>query len=109
MLDAINRNAAGLGFLFTVVVTVIGSTWYLGTTLASKEDVGTLRRTVEALDKNVDTIQETLPHIMSCLIDLQQPVVLADGTLGDRREHWMIPASCDQALLRTAPATQQGD
>ena len=54
------------------------------------------------------SVQETLPHLVSCMIDLQRFAGGSRNTqagAGDAQSP--LPASCEHALARTIPA--QGD
>lgn len=75
---------------------------------AVRDDVQGLHRTVKALQADVRSVQETLPHLVSCMIDLQRFAGGSRNTqagAGDAQSP--LPASCEHALARTIPA--QGD
>ena len=93
-------------------VTIGGIVWAAGrwsTQLeAVRDDVQGLHRTVEALQTDVRSVQETLPHMVSCMIDLQRFAGGSGNTqarAGDAQ--FPLPAGCEHALARTTPA--QGD
>ena len=94
MVEKSNVFIASLGLAFAV----IGCTWYLGTTLASEDDVKAVNSNVEALVKSVNTIQATLPLLVSCVVDLgqQYPMPTSDP-LGDKVLTRPVPDSCAQA------------
>ena len=90
-------------------VTIGGIVWAAGRWSAQleavRDDVQGLHRTVEALQMDVRSVQETLPHMVSCMIDLQRFTANDMAGMGDTQSP--LPASCEHALARTTPA--QGD
>ena len=96
----------------TLLVLTAGFVWTAATRNAQFEvvtrDLAELTTDVEALQTDVRSVQETLPHMVSCMIDLQR---FAGGSwntetgAGDAQSP--LPASCEHALARTTPA--QGD
>ena len=73
---------------------------------AVQADVRTVQADVRALQADVRAVEETLPHMVSCMIDLQRFGGSPDSTLpaGDGRRQPPLPASCEHALARTTPA-----
>lgn len=57
-------------------VTIGGIVWAAGRWSAQleavRDDVQGLHRTVETLQADVRSVQETLPHMVACMIDLQR-------------------------------------
>ena len=90
-------------------VTIGGIVWAAGRWSAQleavRDDVQGLHRTVETLQTDVRSVQETLPHMVSCMIDLQRFTANDTAGMGDAQSP--LPASCEHALARTTPA--QGD
>ncbi len=88
----------------TLLVLIAGFVWTAATRNAQFEvvtrDLAELTTDVEALQTDVRLLQETLPHMVSCMIDLQRFTGAGDAQPP-------LPASCEHALARTTPA--QGD
>ncbi len=100
----------------TLLVVIAGFVWTAGRWSAQfeavRQDVQELARTVgsvqadvRSLQADVRSVQETLPHMVSCMIDLQRFGGSPDSTpsVGDGRRQPPLPASCEHALARTTP------
>ena len=101
--------------ILAVLLTLIGGTWFLATTLATNTDVAAINRVtldrleeltkevrnsntqLEALRGDVTTIKAALPLVVACTIDLQ----LLAPTAGA-----VVPESCRQAQQLTTPRVQ---
>ena len=92
----------------TLLGVIVGFVWTAATQNARFEavtrDLAELTTDVEALQTDVRSVQETLPHMVSCMIDLQR-FTGNDMAAGDAQSP--LPASCEHALARTTP-TQGG-
>ena len=92
-------------------VTIGGIVWAAGRWSAQleavRDDVQGLHRTVETLQADVRSVRETLPHMVSCMIDLQRfsRSLWTNDAAGDAQ--LPLPAGCEHALVRTTP--EQGD
>ena len=96
----------------TLLVIIAGFVWTAATRNAQFEvvtgDLAELTTDVEALQTDVRSVQETLPHMVSCMIDLQRFAGVSRNTqAGTGSAQSPLPASCEHALARTTPA--QGD
>ncbi len=96
----------------TLLVLVAGFVWTAATRNAQFEvvtrDLTELTTNVEALQTDVRSMQETLPHMVSCMIDLQRFTGGWENNMaGAVDPRSPLPASCEHALARTTPA--QGD
>lgn len=98
----------------TLLGVIAGFAWAGGRSSAQleavRQDVQGLHRTVEAVQTDVRSVQETLPHMVSCMIDLQRfaggPGTNMAGLEAEDAQP-PLPASCEHALARTTLA--QGD
>lgn len=91
----------------TLLGVVVGFVWTVATQNARFEavsrDLAELAADVEALQTDVRSVQETLPHMVSCMIDLQRFTGNSmEAGVGDARSP--LPASCEHTLARTTPA-----
>ena len=95
----------------TLLLLIVGFVWTAATRNAQFEvvtrDLAELATDVEALQTDVRSVQETLPHVVSCVIDLQRFTGSWENTLRAGDPPSPLPASCEHALARTTPA--QGD
>ena len=112
--ETINHYAPAL----TLLVVIGGFVWTIATWNAEFETLGEdleeFGGDMEVVQEDVRSMRETLPHIVSCVIDLERAWIttLIDmgrvdsgapdpGELLDRP----LPASCEQARRRTTPRT----
>ena len=96
----------------TLLVLIAGFVWTAATRNAQFEvvtrDLTELTTDVETLQTDVRSVLETLPHMVSCMIDLQRFTgSWENNTAGAVDPQSPLPASCEHALARTTPA--QGD
>ena len=106
--ETLNQFAPAL----TLLVLVGGLVWTTATRNAQfeavREDLQELTTNVEALQADVRSVQETLPHMVTCMFDLHGIGRADDGSLVNRRssEDYPVamPFSCEQARLRTTPS-----
>ena len=97
--EALNHYAPAL----TLLVLTGGLIWTTATRNAQfdqvRTELTTLTTQMSAVQESTRAVQETLPHMVSCIVDL--------ATFPDPDPDWQqLPASCDQARARTTP---QGD
>ena len=100
----------------TLLVLIGGLIWTTATRNAEfdqvRTDLAELTKEMTAVREEIEQARETLPHLVSCIIDVhrQRPFVemlASSNTLDpDQLQEVLRPASCDQALARTTP---QGD
>ena len=113
--EALNHYAPAL----TLLVLIGGLIWTTATRNAQFDQVRTelmtLTTQMAAVQESTRAVQETLPHMFSCMIDLYSRLEYAMGDVAfdtlppaTRRNPTTQrdPASCDQARERTTP---QGD
>ena len=118
--DTINHYAPAL----TLLVVIGGFVWTIATWNVEfetvKGDLEDLSVQMEAVQDDVRSVRETLPHIVSCMIDLERSWItdslttfsnlvddLASSPALDPADFLdrTLPASCEQARLQTTPRT----
>ena len=58
------------GIVLTIVVTVVGATWYLGSTMATEDDITALRREMREEIRGVgDRLEAQMEEIRGYLVD----------------------------------------
>lgn len=52
------------GIVLTIVVTVIGATWYLGSTMATESDIADLRQEIRGVGERLDAQMEEIRNYL---------------------------------------------
>ena len=108
--DTVNHYAPAL----TLLAVVGGFVWAIATWNAEfravSDDLDELKANLRTVQDDVRSVRETLPHVVSCMIDLERSRLAAaavgqDTWLGDPGTalELIMPASCEQARRRTNP------
>ena len=79
----IRANAAPLGVVVPVSLSVLGGAWYVGSTVATKGDVAALNATVTHSAETLGNLQGTVDVLSDAVGNLQQTVGDLRGTVGD--------------------------